>query len=90
MGIFFLYKYDQRHVGISVYIRRGKYTYVEKKMNRNRTQEEIDMHDNCDMNTCLACTCVHDRQSIQDIVLELDHAIRHEITLVRFRGNNAG
>ena len=70
-------------------------------MNRNRTQEEIDyeaksfelevvelrkdMHDNCDMNNCNACVPNYSMQDIKNIAIELDHATKHKIPIVKFR-----
>lgn len=70
-------------------------------MNRNRTQEEIDfeemsfeievielnkdMHDNCDLNTCQQCAVNYSLNDIKNISLELEHSMKHKITLVHYR-----
>lgn len=72
-------------------------------MKANRSQAEIDfeaetlqieivelrknMHDNCDMNDCHACEAGHEQTDIKNISIELDHAIKHKITMLKFRDN---
>lgn len=72
-------------------------------MKPNRTQEEIDfeaksfqlevielrkdMHDNCDMNNCHACEAGHEQIDIKNISIELDHAIKHKMPVLKFRNS---